>query len=195
MGVTAKVLRFVAFGVLVAVALFGGFFAAGHVVADMPAQVSVLAIGLWLAVAGGLSWWAVRSPDRAVTALLVAVVLAALLTTLDGFLDLFDRNTNGPVSAMVVLALFVPLAVLGLRRALAAGVLLVALAAAQLVATVLLWTEAAGQAPPWAALFRGSSGILILPMALAGVLFLSAGLLMHESVRFGHLSKGARVAH
>jgi hypothetical protein len=123
------------------------------------------------------------------------VVPAALLTTLDEFWDLVDRNTNGPVSAMVVLALLVPLAVLGLRRALTAGVLLVALAAAQLVATVVLWTEAAGQAPASAALFHGSSGILILPVALAGVLFLSAGLLIADSVGFGHLSTGARMAH
>jgi hypothetical protein len=59
---TAKVLRLVAFGVLVTVVLSGGLFAAASVVTDMPVRVSVLAIGLWLAVAGGFSWWAVSSP-------------------------------------------------------------------------------------------------------------------------------------
>lgn len=195
MRVTAKVLQFVAFGVLVAVALVGGLFAAGNAWADMPRGVVVAGIVLWVVVAGGLSWLAFASPGPAVPVLAGVVALMTVLTAVDGRLDLFDRDRNGPVAVVALLSLLVPLAVLGLRRALAAGALLLVPAAGQMVATVLMWTTRAGEAPPLMAMFRGSSGIVILPMVLAGVLLLVVGLMLHEQTRFWHLSSGARVAH
>lgn len=195
MRLTAKFLRLLGFGVLVAVAVFGGLFAAGYALADLTTYVAVTGIVLWLAVAGGLSWLAFRAPDLAVLVMMGAVALVTTLSLVDGRTDLFNRDVNGPVTTLVVLSVFAPLAVLGLRRSVAAGVMLLVLAASVLLATMLTWWVRAGEAPPPTALLRGSSSILLAPMVLAGVLFVVAGLMSHESYRFRHPAPGRPVAH
>ena len=202
MGTTARYLKIVASGILLLFAVLGGAFAAGSAFEDLPLRWVTLAAVVLLGVVAGLSWLALRRTDTAVSALLVMTGLLAVTTVVDARWDVFDRDVNGPVMVVLLMAAAVPLAMLGLHRATEAGGMLLLLAAFQLVASGIVPAVAAGEVA-WQFFLRGSSGVAVLPLLVAGVLLVVAGRTGHDAVSFwphhgahgadGH--RGAHVAH
>jgi hypothetical protein len=98
-----------------------------------------------------------------------------VFTVVDSAFGIVPRDDWGPVAAVVVFALGVALAFLGLHRARQAGLLMILAGIAQLTATLIgVVIEAAdGQGPD--ATFGGSSGVVVLPLLIIGGLFLLAG--------------------
>jgi len=150
--------------------------------------------GGWPAVAMTASWlplialsvFALRRPAAAAPAFVGATALVVLFTLADSAFDIIPRNSWGPVAAVAVFAIGVALAFLGLHRAELAGLLMVVAGLAQLAATVI------GRGSEPGAMFGGSSGVVVVPILLVGLLFLLAGALGHESLRSGsgHATRG-----
>lgn len=190
---TSKVLSAVALVVLLLMALAGALFAAGYAFSDLPLWLPVLQSAVWLAVAIGLTFVVLRLPEVAVQVMLVVTGVMVLLIVLDGTVGIFRRDELGPVGTVFLLAVLVPLAFLGLRRPVLAGLMLLVLAFVQFLSAGLIRGRFADGAP-LGALLGSSSGVVVLPMLLAAVLFLIAGYLAHDSWRL-HPAHGARMAH
>ncbi len=190
---TSKVLSAVALVVLLLMSLAGSLFAAGYAFSDLPLWQPILGSLLWLAIAVGLTFVVLRFPEVAVQVMLAVTAVVALLIVLDGTLGIFRRDELGPVATVLLLAVLVPLAFLGLRRPVLAALMLATLALVQLLGAGLI-RSGVGDDAPFVALLRGSSGIVVLPTLLAAALFLVAGLLAHDSWRL-HPAHGARMAH
>lgn len=195
MGTTGKALRIVAFGILLLFAVLGGAFAAGSAFEDLSFRWVALGVVVLLGCVASLSRLALRSTDTAVVALLALTAVLSVTTVVDARWDLFDRDVNGPVMVVLLMAAAVPLAMLGLRRATEAGVMLLLLGAFQLVASGIVHAVAAGELA-WQFFLRGSSGVAVLPLLVAGVLLVLAGRTDHDAVSFGpRRHHGAHVAH
>ncbi|MCC2592075.1 hypothetical protein LKO27_01350 [Tessaracoccus sp. OS52] len=185
---TSKVLTYIGGIILALVAIAGGLFAAGYAFSDFPLWIAISAAVAWIAFAGLLAWLAFRSPEVAVPVLLAFTLVVSAVTIIDSRMDLFQRDTSGPVAAVVVLAMFIPLATLGLKHPTMAGLLLALLGISQLLATAMGRWSASGEGPGFLGLFMGSSGALVAPMLIGAVLFLIAGGLAHDHVTIGHIS-------
>lgn len=190
---TSKVLSAVALVVLLLMALAGALFAAGYAFSDLPLWLPVLESVIWLAIAIGLTFVVLRLPEVAVQVMLAVTGVMVLLIVLDGTVGIFRRDELGPVVTVLLLAVLVPLAFLGLRRPVLAGLMLLVLAVVQFLSAGLMSGRFADGAP-LGALLGGSSGVVVLPTLLAAVLFLLAGWLAHDSWRL-HPAHGARMAH
>lgn len=190
---TSKVLSAVALVVLLLMALAGALFAAGYAFSDLPLWLPVLESVIWLAIAIGLTFVVLRLPEVAVQVMLAVTGVMVLLIVLDGTVGIFRRDELGPVVTVLLLAVLVPLAFLGLRRPVLAGLMLLVLAVVQFLSAGLIRGRFADGAPLGAVL-GGSSGVVVLPTLLAAVLFLLAGWLAHDSWRL-HPAHGARMAH
>lgn len=197
MAVTARILRYTAFTMMALFGLFGGLFAAGYAFEDLSTWV---AIGSTLAVAVPtivLSVLAFRFSDAAAPWFVVLTGLVAVGTLLDAGFQVVDADAVGPVVAIGVFALAVSLAFLGLHRSALAGVLLLLLGAAQLGGVVLGFSDelAEGGGPGLGDMLTTSSGVIVLPLLVVGLLFVVAGALTHDSLRFWHLPPTAHPAH
>lgn len=113
MRTSPRVLQVLASGLLILLALGGGLFAAGYAISDLPLLPVILGISIWALAAAGLGWLALRRTGVAVPTLLAVSVAVAALAVIDGRFDLFNRNTNGPVMTLIILAVVVPVALLG----------------------------------------------------------------------------------
>ncbi|WP_020662071.1 hypothetical protein [Amycolatopsis benzoatilytica] len=146
----ARITEYVAFGLLMALAAFGGLFIIGETMADPGGVRGVLFVLAWLVPMAGLTFCAARWPHAAAGVLTAAAAVVAVFVLLDAAL----RLRTGPVGFISVFAVAVPLGVLGLRRPVRAGWLLLAVGA-------LL------------ALSAGAAAVTVgLPVLLAGGLFL-----------------------
>ncbi len=171
--------RFTGFTVMAVSGVLGGLFFAGYAFQDPGGLAAVALTAAWALPTLGLSSLALLRPASAAPALTWITDVLAAATITDAALGVVPRDAWGPVMAVAVLGLGVCLAVLGLHRAGRAGGLLVVLALAQLAATLLagLWAAGpipGGHGPGAAALLGGSSGVVVVPVLLAGVLFLVA---------------------
>ncbi|AZN29185.1 hypothetical protein EJO69_01890 [Flaviflexus salsibiostraticola] len=178
----APILRYGTSGLLIAFALLAGLFAAGYAYTDLRLRLAILLTVGWLTIAGGLGFLAWSRPDRAVPVLGVVTIITAGTTIIDSRVDLFGRDDIGPVLTMVIVAILVPLAVLGLRRATAAGLLLLVLGLCQALSAGLLMGQRGG-GPPLGAALTGSSGVIVLPILGSGLLLLLAGWLERRATK------------
>jgi hypothetical protein len=196
MRLTAKILRYAAFVIMMLFGVVGGLFVAGYAFEDLDTWAAVGSTLAWLVPTLALCALAVWRPDVAAPVLLGVAVVAAVFTVLDATLEIIDLDAVGPVTAIAVFATAVGLAVLGLHREALSGLLLVLLAVAQFLATVLSHPAAAGdEGPGLGDLLTTSSGVVVVPMAMAGLLFLVAGALDHEPPGLRHLPPTTRAAH
>jgi hypothetical protein len=181
----AKVLRYVAFTLMTLFGVLGGLFVAGYAFEDLSTWVAVASTAAWAAPMVALSVVAVRFPTRAAPWLAGLTGAVAVLTLLDAAFQLVDRDALGPAVGITVFALAVSLGFLGLRRSTLAGALLLVLGVAQLAATAIgfvsEWAEGGG--PSLADMLTTSSGVIVVPMLVVGLLFLLAGGLSHDSLR------------
>lgn len=165
----ATILRRIALVLTAFLALGGSLFALGYAWADLPVWAALL---LTLAVAipmVGLAVLARRSPDLAARVLAVLVGLFAVYAVL----GIFTRFVEAPDLPVIALVLALPIAVLGQRQPLRAGLLLLALAAFPLIQ--LVFTRLGERdGPGFGALFGGSTGVVIIPLTILAILFLAA---------------------
>lgn len=181
---TAKTLRNVTFGFMVLFGVLGTLFVAGYAFEDLATPVAVGLTAAWVLPMAVLSVLALRRPEPMVRVLAWSTAIVAAATLLDSATGIVPRDDWGPVMAIVVFALGVSLAFLGLSRTRAAGLLMVVLAGAQLAATVLGLTLGgvgdAGDGPGLRGMAATSSGVVVLPILLAGILFLMSDSLGKE---------------
>jgi hypothetical protein len=171
-----RLLKYVAFTLMALFGLLGGAFVIGETFTDPGGWTAVWVSALWVVPVLALSGFALLRPESAGPVFVVVTAVVALFTLADSIFGIIPRDDWGPVAAIVVFALGVALAFLGLRRALLAGTLMVTAAATQLVATVAgAAVHAAGDGPGPGAGLGGSSGVVVLPLLVVGALFVEAG--------------------
>ncbi len=169
---------------LVLTALFavgGLLFALGYAWDD-PGGWTALLLTLATAVPLiGLTWLAYRSHELATKILIGLVVLfAAYAVTTTVFLEVRGL----PVIPNIALIVALPVAVVGQRHALRAGLLLLALAAVPLLEVIVRMVRETDGAP-FGALLGGSTGVVIVPLAVLGALFLVAAALGGQQAEAG----------
>lgn len=179
---TAKVLRSLAFGFMTLFGVLGTMFVAGYAFTDLGTATAVAVTAAWVVPMVALSVLALRRPETALRVLAWLTGIVSVTTVLDSVFRIVPRDDWGPVMAVVVLALGVSLAFLGLHRTRAAGLLLVVLAGAQLAGTVLglVLADGWGDGPGGRGMLSTSSGVVVLPILLTGILFLMAASLAEE---------------
>ncbi len=183
---TAKVLRYVALTLMVVFALIGGAFVVGEAFADPGGWRAVAMTASWAVPVIALGVFALRRPVAAGPVLVGVTVIAALFTLADSAFGIVPREGWGPVAAVLMFAVLVVLATLGLHRAELAGLLMVVAGAAQLAANLIARGGAeTGAGPGPGAVLGGSSGVVVLPALIVGLLLVLAGALGHEPVRSG----------
>ncbi len=171
---TARILKYVAFTLMTLFGLLGGLFAAGYALENPGGGAAALMIASWVVPVVALAVVALKWPGVAVPLLAVLAVLAVGLEVASA-LRLVDLNAVGPVGAVSTLGLGVATGFLGLRRSTSAGLLLMAMALAELAVLVV---GAAGRGPGGpgvGAILGGSSGVVVVPLLAVGVLFLVSG--------------------
>ena len=195
---TAKILKYIAFGAMVLFGVVGGLFVAGYAFEDLSTWAAIGSTAAWLVPPEVLSLLALTRYSAVPTVFVVLTGLVVAVTLLDSSVNLVDRDALGPVAAIGVFALGVSLAFLGLRETSLAGLLLVVLGVVQLAATSIGFIDEwrAGGGPGLGDLLTTSSGVIVVPLLVVGALFLVAGGLAHQSLRFWHhLPPAAHAAH
>ena len=174
-----KNLQIVALSLMGALGLFIGLFIIGETMSDPGGWQGVGLVALWLVpllVVVAIAWlrpewakWLLAALTAGVTGLLLWSVLAP-----QPWSDF--ENRNGPILAIAVFALAIPLTVLGWRQPVPAGSMLLVLGLTP-VASLLLLAATGGVhrdgagIPPQAGLV-----VLTVPLVLVGALLLVAGL-------------------
>lgn len=196
MRLAATILRWTAFTIMMLFAVVGGLFVAGYAFEDLETWTAIASTAAWLVPTVVLSLLALLRPDIGAPVLLGVAVAAGVATVLDASFSVIDIDAVGPVMAIAVFATAVALGVLGLHREALSGLVLVFLAVAQFVAAV-IGHGGVGEpgTPGLGDLLTTSSGVVVVPMALVGVLYLVAGVLDHEPPGLRHLPPSTRVAH
>ena len=174
MTTAAKVLRYIAFGLMALFAVLGGAFIIGEAFTDGNPASAALISASWVVPMLALSAYALWRPAPATRVLTVVAAVVAVLVVLDEMLDVVPRDEVGPVGSIAVFAVAVALGFLGLHRPVAAGWLMLLVGTANLAAVVSKVLQPGDGAPAGAAL-GGSSGAVAVPVLVIGVLFLIAG--------------------
>ena len=179
----ARFLRYTAFTLMALFGLLGGLFVAGYAFEDPGGWAAAGLTALWVVPLVTLSVFALLRPAAAGPVLVGVTIVIVAFTLADSALGIVPRNDWGPVAAIIVFALGVALAFLGLHRARLAGLLMVVTGVAQLAATlVAVAVQGRGEGPGPSAMLGGSSGVVVMPLLLVGMLFLVAGFLGDEPV-------------
>ena len=164
----ARFLRLAAFRLMAFAAAVFAIFVIGETISDPGGWAAAGLIALWLIPLGALGALGWFRPDVAVAlfaGLTVAVVAIAAWAAADSQAWRSFEDHNGPIRTIAVFVLTAVIALLGLKRPLAAGVLLVVLGIVPLVVSRL------------GDLTTGSLGIATTPGLVAGVLYLLAAAL------------------
>lgn len=184
---TAKVMRNVALTMVALFAVGGGTFVIGEVFTDPGGWQAVAMTASWVVPVVVLGVVALRRPDAAGAVLMGVTALAVVFTVLDAAVGIVPRDGWGPVATVAVFAVVVVLGLLGVHRAELAGLLMLGVGAGQLVATLIARGGAeAGEGPGPGALLGGSSGVVVLPTLVIGLLLVLAGAFARESDQGSH---------
>lgn len=184
----AKTLRYTAFTLMVLFGVLGGLFAAGYAFEDPGGWAAVLMTAGSVLPVLALAVYALVRKEAAAPVFVAVTAFVCLSTVLDSLVTIVPRDEWGPVLAIGVFSLGVALAFLGLFRSTLAGLLLVVLAVVQLASIVLLHLVHGGlsEGPGIGGMLGGSSGVVVMPLLVIGILFLLAGSAAHEHLRIGH---------
>ncbi len=174
-----KNLQIVALSLMGALGLFIGLFIIGETMSDPGGWRGIGLVALWLVpllAAVALAW---LRPDWAkwLLAVLTVGVTGLLLWSVVAPQPWSDfENRNGPILAIAVFALAIPLTVLGWRQPLPAGSMLLVLGLTPVVG--LLFLAATGGVHGDGAGIPPQAGLVVLsvPLVLVGALLLIAGL-------------------
>jgi hypothetical protein len=176
---SAQLVRWVAFGLMATFGVVGSLFVAGETFADPGGWAAAGVTALWVVPMLGLVALALLRPEQAARVMVPVTVVVAVATVADAAFALVPRDSWGPVAAIVVFTTAVVLGFIGLHDAGLAGRLIVGLALAQLVSTVL--SPALHGGAGGGVHLGGSSGVVVLPLLLVGALFLAADSLERTS--------------
>jgi hypothetical protein len=166
--------------------LLGGLFVAGYAFEDPGGWAAVGMTALWVLPLVALSVFALLRPEAAAPAFIWVTFAVGLFTLADSAFGVIPRDEWGPVAAVVVFALGVALAFLGLHRAGLAGLLMIVTGLVQFAAIAVgVTVHESGDGPGPGAMLGGSSGVVVMPLLLVGALFLLSGLLDHRPLRPG----------
>lgn len=191
----ARVLRYIAFTSMAVFGLLAGLFVAGYAFEDPGGWAAVAVTALWVLPLVALSVLALLRQEAAVPVFIWVTVAVGLFTLADSAFGVIPRDEWGPVAVVVVLALGVALAFLGLHQAALAGLLMIGTGLVQLAATVVgVAVHGPGDGPGPGAMLGGSSGVVVMPLLIVGALFLLSGLLDHQPLRPGQAPR-VRPAH
>jgi hypothetical protein len=172
----ATILKRVALVLTGLFALGGLLFALGYAFDDPGGWPAVLISAAVVVPLVGLTVLAARAAPLAIKVLTAAVVLFVVWGVLDRYIDI-----DMPTIPVIALVLALPIAVMGQRYATRAGGLLLVVAAVPLLSVVTrLVSESSpdgSEGPGLGDLLGGSSGVVILPLAVLAVLFFAAGAL------------------
>lgn len=160
------------------VAAGGLLFALGYAFEDPGGWAAVALAAAVVVPLAALVLLALRLPQTAAAVLTVLVVLFAAWAVLGLVVSLVDA----PTVPVIALVLALPIAVLGQRDALRAGGLMLALAVIPFaLVLVRMVRETTAEGPGLGDLLGGSTGAVIVPIAVLAVLLLAAGALdRHE---------------
>lgn len=169
-----RFLRVIALSLAILFALFGGLFIVGETAEDPGGAVAAVLVTAWLlpmAVLTAVAWWLPRVAGPVLGVLVAAVVgVGAWYAAAPDAWRAFEDD-HGPVRALAVFALSLPLAVLAWRRPVLGGALLLVLGVVP-GALALVATGGGGAA--------GATVAASSPAALVGVLDLAVGWLQHR---------------
>jgi hypothetical protein len=170
----AGVLIYLAFAATVIFAVLGCAFIIGETMTDPGGVTGVLWSACWAIPMVALAVAAWIRPEATGRLLTLIAGTVAVLVVLNDVVDFLPRDAVGPIGAIAVFAVAVPLGFLGFHRPLRAGWLLLLVGAAGafgiLAALLLGLIDASlGAASP------GSSTAVAGPTLLIGLLFLIAG--------------------
>ena len=180
---TARVLEWVVIGLMATVSAVGTLFVTGYAVEDRGAPQGIAAFLAMALSIVGLSLVARFVPSVGAWVLGALCLLAVALPLWGEFA--FDSyraflDSVGPVFAIALLVLMVPLAVLGLAHPAIAGTLLTGTAVASYAIFV---STVSGE--PWLGLgasLTTSSTMLVAPMVIGGLALVVAALLIHSEL-------------
>lgn len=167
------VLRALSVTLVALVGLFGAAFIAAESLTDPGGGRGALLVTSWAIPLSALALVSLLKPALAARVLPVVLGFVGALSLIDAYVGVVDHDAWGPVGAIAVFAVAVPCGLLGLHRATAAGWLLLAAAGIQLLARLSQIDLSAG--PSGGGALGGSSGALVMPLAVLGVLFLLVG--------------------
>lgn len=171
MSTLATVLRRAALVLTALFAVGGLLFALGYAWQDMDRWMALLTTLALAVPLIGLTWFAWRRPEPATKVLIGLIVLFAAYAVIT---TVFVERPDLPVVPIIALIIALPLAVVGERHALRAGVLLVALTAVPVYELVFrMIRDTSG--PPLGDLLGGSTGAVVVPLLVFAALFLLAG--------------------
>ena len=171
MGTVAPVIRKVALVLTALFAVGGLLFGLGYAFEDLPIGSALLITAAIVVPLAGLTVLAVLKPDIAPVVLTIGVGLFAAYAVFDVFVEFADA----PDIPLIALVLALPVAVMGQRHDLWAGALLLVLAAVPFLQIVVrMFSEAAVDRPGLGVLLGGSTGVVVIPLAVLGILFLVA---------------------
>ena len=165
----AKFIRRLALTVTALFAGFGILFASGYIFEDPGGWAAALIFAAMVVPLVGLTVAAVRKPEPTLQVVTAGVALVIVYGVIGLFVDLIE----GPDLPLVALVLSVPIAVIGQRQAKRAGELLLVLAAVPF-ALLLIQRVVREDGAPLDAALGGSSGVIVIPLAVFGALFLLA---------------------
>lgn len=177
------------------VALFGlgaAAFIAGETFDDPGGWRAAVLVAAWALPLVALTTVALFWPDLGMKVLPAALAVVAAVVLIDAFTHFVNTDRWGPVDTIAIFAVAIPCGVLGARRTVAAGWLLLAGGAVQIV---LSFARFAGhEGPGFRAALGGSSGAMVLPYLVLGALFLAVA--AAERTATGHLRGGPpKVSH
>lgn len=177
-----RVLRVFSFTLVLLLGLGVALFIASETITDPGGWQAVGLIAIWGVPLLVLSLLAVTWPDLATEALVPLLVLVATFAVADAAIDLIDHDTWGPAGTIAVFTVGIPCGLLGWRHAARAGWMLIGASAIQFVAV--LTQLARNEGEPIRSALGGSSGALVLPFLVLGVLFLLTA--VSEGLHLGH---------
>ncbi len=161
-------------------AVGGLLFALGYAFDDLGGWVAVLLTAAVVVPLVGLSVLAARAAPLAVKVLAVAVVLYLVWGVVTRYVEI-----DMPTIPVIAMMLALPIAIVGQRLATRAGQLLVVVTAVPFIAVITRLVAESGpegrEGPGLGALLGGSTGVVIVPLAVFAILFLVAGAAGHAS--------------
>lgn len=172
-----RITKFIAFGLMMLFAVVAVPFVIGEIVLDPGGWAAAGLLAAFIVPLLALSAIAAIWPAVAVRVLEIVVGLFAVYSISNAFAEFVPRDV-GPSVAIAAIAISIPLAVLGLNRPIAAGLMLLAtgvVTMAELFITAATHADGGGGGIGFA--LGGSSGSAALPALMIGTLFLVAGVL------------------
>ena len=182
----ARFLKGAGFGLMVAFSTFFGLFVIGETFNDPGGWEAVGWLAAWLVpivMLALLAWFRPRAAIRVFQVLIAVVIGVSIWFALDpaGWRTFEDRN--GPIRTLIVFALSVAIALLGLKRTKAAGWMLLVLGSAPILISSL------GSGLGFASLVFASS-----PTFVAGILYVISASMTDGTTSPGRVETGPRAA-